>query len=102
MGSEPVAEGGHKNRNGAHLRNWCSRADSAPDEMLVEKLHSKTRVIADLCSLEMRASATAKMTIKRTNRIGIDVRQTAAFALNEAAEMSGSSNVLNGAGRGVS
>jgi len=102
MGSKPVAEVGHKNRNGAHLRNWFSRADSAPDEVLVEKLHSKTRVIADLCSVEMRASTTAKMTIKRTDRVGIDVRQNAAFPLNEAAEMSGSSNVSNGAGRGVS
>ena len=73
-----------------------------PDEVLVEKLHSETRVIADLCSLEMRASATAKMTIKRTDRVGIDVGQDAAFPLNEAAEMSGSSNVSNGAGRGVS
>jgi hypothetical protein len=102
MGSKPVAEGGHKNRNGARLRNWFSRADSAPDEVLVEKLHSKTRVIADLCSLEMRASATAKMTIKGIDRVGIDVRQNAAFPLNEAAEMGGRSNVSNGAGRGVS
>src|SRR2546426_8027289 len=102
MGSKPVAEGGHKNRNGAHLRNWFSRADSAPDKVLVEKLHSKTRVIADLCPLEMRASATAKMTIKRIDCVGIDVRQNVAFPLNEAAEMGGSSNVSNGAGRGVS
>src|ERR1700686_3878472 len=102
MGSKPIAEGGHKNRNGAPLRNWFSRADSAPDEVLVEKLHSKTRVIADLCSLEMRASATAKMTIKGINRVGIDFRQNLAFPLNEAAEMGGRSNVSNGAGRGVS
>jgi hypothetical protein len=59
-------------------------------------------VITDLFSLEMRASAMAKMTIKRTDRVGIDVRQNAAFPLNDAAEMGGSSNVSNGAGRGVS
>jgi len=70
--------------------------------VLVEKLHSKTRVIADLCTLEMRASATAKMTIKRIDRVRIDVRQNIAFPLNEAAEMGGSSNVSNGAGWGVS
>jgi hypothetical protein len=70
--------------------------------VLVEQLHSKARVIADLCSLEMRASATAKMTIKRTDRVGINIRQNAALPLNEAAEMSGSLNVSNGAGRGVS
>jgi hypothetical protein len=68
----------------------------------MEKLHPKTRVIADLCSLEMRTSATAKMTIERIDRGGIDVRQNIAFPLNEAAEMGGSSNVSNGAGRGVS
>ena len=102
MGSKPVAEGGHKNRNGAHLGNWFRRADSAANEVLVEKLHSKTRVIADLCSLEMRASAMAKMTIKRTDRAGIDVRQNGAFPLNKAAEMGGSANVSNGAGCGVS
>jgi len=102
MGAKPVAEGGHKNRNGAHLRNWFSRADSAPDEVLTEKLHAKTRVIADLCSLEMRASATAQMTIKRIDRFGIDVRQNIAFPVNEAAKMNGSSNVSNGAGWGVS
>jgi hypothetical protein len=102
MGSKPVAEGGHKNRNGAPLRNGFSRADSAPDEVLAEKLHSKSRVIADLCSLEMRTSAAAQMTIKRIHRVGIDVRQSIAFPLNEAAEMGGSSNVSNGACRGVS
>src|SRR5580704_14134547 len=102
MGSKPVAEGGHNNRNGTHLQNWFSRADSAPDEVLVEKLRSKTRVIADLRSLEMRASATVKMTIKRIDRVGIDVRQNIAFPLNEAAEMGGSTNVPNGASRSVS
>jgi hypothetical protein len=52
--------------------------------------------------LEMRAPATGKMTIKRIDRVGIDVRQNIAFPLNEAPEMGGSSNVSNGAGRGVS
>src|SRR5271167_1190932 len=102
MSSKPVAEGSHKNRNGAYLRNRFSRADSAPDEVLVEKLHSKTRVIADLCSLEMGASATAKMTVKRIDRVGIDVRQNITFPLNEAAEMGGGMNVSNGTGWGVS
>ena len=68
----------------------------------MEKLHSKTRVIADLCSLEMRASATAKMVNKGMKRVEIDVCQNAASPLNEAAEMGGGSNVSNGAGRGVS
>jgi hypothetical protein len=102
MGPKPVAEGSHKNRNSAHLRNWFSRTDSAPDKVLVEKLRSKARMIADLRSLEMRASATVKMTIKRIDRVGIDVRQNIAFPLNEAAEMGGSTNVPNGASRSVS
>jgi hypothetical protein len=102
MGSKPIAKGGHKNGHGARLWNSFSRADSAPDEVLTEKLHAKTRVIADLCSLEMRASATAQMMIKRIDRFGIDVRQNLAFLVNEAAEMGGSSNVSYGAGRGVS
>jgi hypothetical protein len=59
-------------------------------------------MIADPCSLEMRASATPKMTIKRIDRGGIDVRQNTAFLLNEAAEMDGSADVSNGAGRCVS
>ena len=68
----------------------------------MEKLHSKTRMIANLCSLEMRASATAKMTTKGIQRVEIDVCQTTALPMNEAAEMGGGSNVSNGAGRGVS
>ena len=68
----------------------------------MEKFHSKTRVIADLCSLEMRASATAKMANKSMKRVEIDLCQNAASPLNEAAEMGGGSNVSNGAGRGVS
>jgi hypothetical protein len=42
------------------------------------------------------------MAIKRIDCVGIDVRQNTAFTLNEAAEMGGSSNVSNGACRGVS
>jgi hypothetical protein len=68
----------------------------------MEKPHSTTRVIADLCSLEMRASATAKMATKGMKRAEIDVRQSATPPLNEAAEMDSSSKVSNGAGRGVS
>jgi hypothetical protein len=68
----------------------------------MEKLHSKTRMIANLCSLEMRASATAKMAIKGMQHVEIDVCQNAAPPLNEAAEMGGGSNVSNGAGRSVS
>ena len=68
----------------------------------MEELHSELSVIADLSALEMRASATAKMAAKGIKHGEIDVRQNAAFSLNEAAEMSGGSNVSNGAGRCVS
>jgi hypothetical protein len=50
----------------------------------------------------MRASATAKMTTKGIKRVEIDVRQNAAFPLNETAEMGGGSNISNGAGPGIS
>jgi hypothetical protein len=59
----------------------------------MEKLHSKARVIADLCSLEMRAPATAKMPSKNMNRVGIDVGQSTASTLNEAAEIGSGSKV---------
>jgi hypothetical protein len=68
----------------------------------MKKLRSKTGVIADLCSLEMRAMATPKMAIKGMKRVEIDVRQNAASPLHEAAEMGGGSKVSNGAARGVS
>ena len=68
----------------------------------MEELHSEMRVIANLSSLEMRTSATAKMLTKGIKRVQIDVRQNIAFPLNEAAEMGGGSNVSNGAGRSVS
>jgi hypothetical protein len=58
-------------------------------------------VIADLASLEMWASAPTKMATKGIKGVAIDVRQDTAFTLDEAAEMSGGSNVSNGAGRRV-
>jgi hypothetical protein len=58
--------------------------------------------MADLSSLEMWASAPTKMATKAIKRVAIDVRQDTAFPLHEAAEMSGGSNVSNGAGRRVS
>jgi hypothetical protein len=102
MRLKPVAEGGHKSRIGRGTLNWFTLADPVPHQVSIEKLHSKTRVIANLSSLEMRASATAKMAIKAIQRVEIDVRQNAAFPLNEAAEMGGGSKVSNGAGRRVS
>ena len=68
----------------------------------MEKLYSETRVIADFCSLEMRASATPEVATKGIQCAEIDVPQNMAFPLNEAAEMRGGSNVSNGAGRSVS
>ena len=61
MGSKPVAEGGHKSWIGGHILDWFTRADPASDEVTMEELHSEMGVIANLSSLEMRASATAKM-----------------------------------------
>jgi hypothetical protein len=63
----------------------------------MEELRSKTCVKADLCPLEMRALATAKMAGKGMKRVAIDLRQNAASPLHEAAEMGGGSNVSNGA-----
>jgi hypothetical protein len=68
----------------------------------MKKLHSETRVIADLSSLVMRASAAAKVTIKGMKRVEIDVRQNTASPLHEAAEMGGGPNISNSAARGVS
>jgi len=70
--------------------------------MMMKELHSELGVIADLSALEMRASATPKMVAKGIKHIEIDVLQNATFSLNEAAEMGGTSNVSNGACRGVS
>ena len=68
----------------------------------MEQLDSELGVVADLSALEMRASATAKVTSKGIKQGEIDVLQHTPFPLNEAAEMGGSSNVANGACRGVS
>jgi hypothetical protein len=69
---------------------------------MMEELHSELGVVADLSALEMRASATPKMAAKGIKHVEIDVLRSNAFPLNEAAEMGGSSNVANGACRGVS
>jgi hypothetical protein len=102
MRLKPIAECSYKSWIDVRVSNWFTRADPAANQPLMEKLYSKTRVIGDLCSFEMRASATAKMANKGTKRVAIDVCQNATSALNEAAEMDCSSNVSNGAGRGVS
>ena len=68
----------------------------------MEEFHSEVRVIANLSALEMRASATTKMAAKGIKHVEIDILQNSSFPLNEAAEMGGTSNVPNGAGRRVS
>jgi len=74
----------------------------ACNEVMMEELHSKLSVIADLSALKMRASATAKMTAKGIKQVEIDVLQGTAFSLHEAAEMGGGADVTNGACRCVS
>jgi hypothetical protein len=61
----------------------------------MEQLYSKVCVIANPGPFEMGASAAAKMTTEGSKRGEIDVRQTAASALNEAAEMNGCANIPN-------
>jgi hypothetical protein len=102
MRLKPFAESSDKSWFDLLVPNWFTRTNPALDQVAMEKLHSKTRVIADLCSFEMRASATAKMANKSMKRVEIDVDQNTASALNEAAEMGGGSNVSNGASRGIS
>ena len=68
----------------------------------MEELDSKLGVVADLSALEMRTSATPKMSGKGIKQFEVDVFQDTAFPLNEATEMSGSSNISNCACRGVS
>jgi hypothetical protein len=68
----------------------------------MEKLHSELGVITDLSTLEMRASATAKVAAKAIKHIEIDVLHSAASPLDEAAEVGGGSNVPNGAGWRIS
>jgi hypothetical protein len=67
---------------------------------MMEELDSKLGVVADLSALEMRTSATPKMSGKGIKQFEIDVFQDTAFPLNEATEMSGSSNISNCACRG--
>jgi hypothetical protein len=102
MHSKPVAEGGHKSRSDGRFLNWLALADPALNEVVVKKLYSKVGVITDLSTLAVKAAAAAKMAAKGIEHIEIDVLQNAASSLNEAAEMSGGSNVPNGSGRGVS
>jgi hypothetical protein len=65
--------------------------------MMMKELHSELGVIADLSALEMRASATAKVTAKGIKQGEIDVFQHTPFPLNEAAKMRRGSDVSNGA-----
>jgi hypothetical protein len=97
MGSEPVAKCDHKRRVGSQIRNRFGRANLASNEMMMKELHSELGVIADLSALEMRASATAKVTAKGLEQGEIDVLQHTAFPLNEAAEVRRGSDVSNGA-----
>ena len=68
----------------------------------MKEFHSELGVVANLSTLEMRASATPKMAAKGIEHVEIDVLQNTAFPLNEAAEVGGGSNISNGACRGVS
>jgi len=102
MASKPVAEGGHKGWIGGQILNGFARANSAPNEVTMEELHSELSVIANFSTLKMRASATSKMVAKGIKYVQIDVAQNIAFPLNEAAEMGGGSNVSDRAGWRVS
>src|SRR5580704_16943701 len=97
MGPEPVAKCDHKRRLGDKIRNRFARANPASNEMMMKELRSELGVIADLSAIEMRASATAKVTAKGIKQGEIDVLQHTPFPLNEAAEMRCSSDVSNGA-----
>jgi hypothetical protein len=99
---KPVTEGANERGIRGRIPNRFTQADPAPDKVSMEKFHSKNRVVAYLSSLEMRASATAKMTTKAIKHVEIDVCQTAASPMNEAAEMGSGTNVSHGAGRGIS
>jgi hypothetical protein len=68
----------------------------------IEEFHAKLGVIANLSTLEMRTSATAKMLAKGAEYLLVDVAQDAAFPYNKAAEMGGGSNVSNRASWRVS
>src|SRR3954453_22687101 len=99
MRSEPIAKGGNKRWLMGRILTGFARANPACNEVMMEELHSKLGVKADLSALEMRASATAKMTAKGIKQFEIDVLQNAALPLHEAAEMGGGANVPNGACR---
>ena len=68
----------------------------------MKELHSELGVVTNLSTPEMGASATLKMMAKGIKYGEIYVPQDGALSLNEAAEMGGTSNVSNGACRGVS
>jgi len=70
--------------------------------MMMKELRSELGVVANLSALEMRASATPKMSVKGIKHGAIDSLQNATFSLNEAAEMRCGSDVSNGARRCVS
>jgi len=95
MGSEPVAKSDHKRRVGRQIRNRFARANPTSNEMMMKELHSELGVITDLSALEMRASATAKVTAKGIKQGEIDVLQRTPSPLNEAAEMRRGSDVSN-------
>jgi hypothetical protein len=99
---KPIAEGGHKNWGGSCVLDRFTRADPTAHQVLMKELHSEVRVITNLSSLEMGTSAAAKMLTEGSKGAEIDVRQNAAFPLNETAEMGGRSNVSNGARWGIS
>jgi hypothetical protein len=98
----PVAEGGHKSWNRDRFLNWLTLAHSALHEVMVEELHPEVGVITDLSTSEMKAAASAQMAAERIKYVEIDVCQSAASSLNEAAEMRGGSNIANSTGRSVS
>jgi hypothetical protein len=102
MGPKPVAKLNHNGWIGGQVLNRFVWANPATNEVMTKEFHSELGVVANLSALEMRTSATPKMTAKVIKHIEIDVLQNAAFSLNEAAEMGGGSNVSNGACRGVS
>jgi hypothetical protein len=68
----------------------------------MEELHSEMGVIANLSSFEMGTSAATKMLTEGSKRVQIDVRQNAAFPLNEAAEVGRRSYVSNSTCWGIS
>jgi hypothetical protein len=73
MRSIPAAEGGYKGWIRGRILSWFALAKPAFKEVMMEQLHSEPGVIASLSALEMRASAKAKMAVKRINYVEIDV-----------------------------